>query len=1303
MSAPGPGIGRRVSSGHGDTGRMRVEELRERARSLTIADRRRVERRLRGAARIGVGSRRESVLAAIAADVAAAETRMAARRAAVPARIAYPGELPIVERRDELLDTIRRHQVVVVAGETGSGKSTQLPKMCLELGRGVEGYIGQTQPRRLAARTIAERIAQELEVPVGSSVGYAMRFTDTVADDTLVKVMTDGLLLAEIQGDRRLSAYDTIIVDEAHERSLNIDFLVGYLSRLCREREDLKVIITSATIDTARFSAHFDDAPVVEVSGRAYPVEVRYREPLDESGAPLDQPDAIVGAVRELVSAGPGDVLVFCSGEREIRDAAESLGELRLPNTEILPLYARLSSAEQHRVFAPHGGRRIVLATNVAETSLTVPGVRFVVDPGTARISRYGRRTKVQRLPIEPISQASADQRAGRCGRIGPGVCIRLYSEQDYLSRPEFTEPEILRTNLASVILQMAAAGLGDVEAFPFLEPPDSRAIHDGILLLEELGAVEPDVDPLRLTPVGRTLARIPADPRIGRMLVAASANGSLAEVLIVASGLSIIDPRERPTGNEARADALHRRFDVPGSDLLGWLRLWDHVRERRRALTASRFRRICRDEYLNHRRIREWQDVHSQLRRVCAEVGLRAAGREADDEAIHRAVLTGLLSHVGRKVPAGHEYRGARELTFAISPGSVLFKKGPEWVMAADLVETTRTWARGVVAIDPDWLEEAAGHLVRRSYSDPWWDAERGAAVAHEAITLYGIPVVTERRVQYASIDPVEARRLFIRHALVHGEWRSDHAFVRHNANLFQEVEALEARFRTDLRVSDAELEALFASRIPDDVVSARHFDAWWRGAGDDRLDLVLDEVVTGADRLATEEYPDEWHHGDVVAPIHYAYEPGSEIDGVIIDVPASGLDRIDPSVFEWHVPGHREELVVSLIRSLPKSVRKAFMPVKDTAAAVLRTPPAGGLLDHVRRELSRLSGLSIVADDFDLDRLPPHLRPMFRLIDDDGSVVAVGDDLATLREQFRDLVRERVTTATHPLERTGLTDFDFGELPRHVKVPGPVNAAVAYPALVDEGDSVAIRLVATADEQAEAMWFGTRRLLVLHASPPARLLEPLLTPQARADLRLGPHPSVAAWMADCVECAADAVLSELGGPVWNEAEFRRLASAAAARLGHRIVQVGETSVALFAALRDLQIAVDDATGELFGGAVEDIRRQVGRIVYPDFLAAIGPSRIADVERYLRAMTWRLERLPEKPERDAAGMAVVHRLEAEHSRLLDSLKPTPELIEIGWMLQELRVSYFAQHLGTRGSVSAKRIAAALREAELAV
>ncbi|HSJ29237.1 MAG TPA: ATP-dependent RNA helicase HrpA [Acidimicrobiia bacterium] len=1283
---------------------MRVEELRERARSLTIADRQRVERRLRGAARIGVASKRESVLAAIAADVAAGEARMAARRAAAPTRIAYPGELPIVGRRRELLDTIRKHQVVVVAGETGSGKSTQLPKMCLELGRGIDGYIGQTQPRRLAARTIAERIAQELEVPVGATVGYAMRFTDTVADDTLVKVMTDGLLLAEIQGDRRLSAYDTIIVDEAHERSLNIDFLVGYLSRLCEQRQDLKVIITSATIDTARFSAHFDDAPVVEVSGRAHPVEIRYREPVDDSGAPLDQPDAIVSAVRELASDGPGDVLVFCSGEREIRDAADALGEVGFPNTEILPLYARLSSAEQHRVFAPHQGRRIVLATNVAETSLTVPGIRYVVDPGTARISRYGRRTKVQRLPIEPISQASADQRAGRCGRIGPGVCIRLYSEQDYLARPEFTEPEILRTNLASVILQMAAAGLGDVEEFPFLEPPDSRAIRDGILLLEELGAVEPGADSVVLTPLGRTLARIPADPRIGRMLIAAAENGSLAEVLIVASGLSIIDPRERPTGDEARADALHRRFEVPGSDLLGWLRLWDHVKQRRRELTANRFRRMCRDEYLNHRRIREWQDVHSQLRRVCGELGLRAAGREADDDAIHRALLTGLLSHVGRKEPAGHEYRGARGLTFALSPGSVLFKKSPEWVMAADLVETTRTWARGVVKIDPAWLEEAASHLLRRSHSDPWWDAARGAAVAHETMTLYGIPVVTERTVLYGSIDPAEARRLFIRHALVHGEWESHHRFVRHNARVFEEVEALEARFRADLRVSDAQLEELFAGRIPQDVVSTRYFDAWWRRVDDPhRLDLTLTDVVADADRLDREEYPDEWHHGDVVAPIHYEYRPGSEIDGVIIDVPASGLDRLDPSVFEWHVPGHREELVVSLIRSLPKSVRKAFLPVKETAAAVLRTTPAGGLLDHVRRELSRISGLSIVAEDFDLDRLPPHLRPMFRVIDDDGSVVAFGDDLAKLREQFRQAIRERVAIATHPLERTGLKDWTFGELPRRIRVPGPVNAAVAYPALVDEGESTGIRLVATEEEQAEAMWFGTRRLLVLRASPPARLLEPLLTPQARADLRLGPHASVEGWMADCVECAADAVLSELGGPVWSEDEFRRLASAAAGRLGDRIVRVGESSVALFAALRDLQIAVDSASGDLFTGAVEDIRRQVARIVYPDFLAAIGPSRIADVERYLRAMAWRLERLPEKPERDAANMAVVHRLEDEHARLSDSLKPTPELIEIGWMLQELRVSYFAQHLGTRGSVSAKRIAAALREAELAV
>ena len=1286
---------------------MGVTEMQRRAEALTIADRRRVEARLRGAARIGVRSKREAVLEMIEHDLADSETRIAARRAAMPPRIRYPAELPITAHRDQLLEAIRDHQVVVVAGETGSGKSTQLPKLCLELGRGVAGYVAQTQPRRLAARTIAERVAAELGTPIGGAVGYAMRFTDTVADDTLVKVMTDGLLLAEIQGDRSLSAYDTIIIDEAHERSLNIDFLLGYLKRLCRERSDLKVIVTSATIDTARFSEHFDDAPVVEVSGRTYPVEVRYREPIDGDAQPLEQPDAICRAVRELTTEGTGDILVFCSGEREIRDAAESLAELRLPNTEIVPLYARLSSAEQHRVFAPHTGRRIVLATNVAETSLTVPGIRAVVDPGTARVSRYSRRTKVQRLPIEPISQASADQRAGRCGRIGPGVCIRLYTEEDYLSRPRFTEPEILRTNLASVLLQMAAAGLGDIAGFPFLDPPDSRSVRDGLDLLEELGAVEPRSQQVRLTATGRTLARIPADPRVGRMLIEAAASDCLADVLVIAAGLSIIDPRERPIGLEAKADALHARFAAPGSDVLGWLLLWKYVSERRRELSSAQFRRLCRDEFLNHRRVREWQDIHSQLRRVCSEAGLRGAGRNSDPDVVHRALLAGLLSHVGRKDPDGYEYRGARGARFSIAPGSVLFKQAPEWVMATDLVETSRLWARGVARIDPLWVESVGAHLVTRSHSDPWWDRTRGAAMTFETVSLYGIPLVTGRQVPYAGIDAAGARALFILNALVAGEWDSTHAFARHNAGVLTDVEDLEARFRSDLRVDDDTLFSFFDERVPDDVVSVRHFDAWWRkvvGHDPHRLDLTLaDAVVAEADRLDAAEFPDEWHHGDVVAPIHYTYDPGSDLDGVIIDVPAAGLDRLDPSIFEWHVPGHREELVTSLIRSLPKQMRKAFLPVRETAAQVLSSPASGGLLDHVRRELSRLSGLSIVAEDFDLDRLPPHLKPTFRVIDDGGGVLAVGADLAALRSRLRSEAREAVGGRTHPIEQSGLTRWTFGDVPRTIRVRGPHHAVTAYPALVDEGDSVGIRVLATAEEQADAMWFGTRRLLALRAGRVGTVVQPLLTAQAKADLRLGPYGDTGAWTADCVECAADAVLAELGGPVWTEAEFDALSRRADGRMTRRVAEMAAASLDVFAALRDLQIQVDAAVAPVFEAAVADIRAQVVRLVYPGFLAAIGPSRVADVERYLRAMIWRLERLPERPERDAEHMGIVEALEKEHARLMESIRVGPELIDVGWMLQELRVSYFAQPLGTKGRVSAKRVAAALRAAELSV
>ncbi|HYT10098.1 MAG TPA: ATP-dependent RNA helicase HrpA, partial [Mycobacteriales bacterium] len=864
-----------------------LAELRSRLSELTLRDEHRLRRRLDGArAERGSGPAPE-LLARIAADIEEAERRVQRRRAAVPA-VSYPDQLPITARKDEIRAAIRDHQVVIVAGETGSGKTTQLPKICLELGRGIRGTIGHTQPRRLAARTVAERIAEELGVPLGAAVGYQVRFTERAGDETAVKLMTDGILLAEIQHDRMLRRYDTIILDEAHERSLNIDFLLGYLKQLLPRRPDLKVVVTSATIDPDRLSRHFDGAPVIEVSGRTYPVEVRHR-PLvvagdradgagRSDGEVRDQVQAICDAVDELSAEGPGDVLVFLSGEREIRDAADALRRSRPDATEVLPLYARLSAAEQHRVFQPHAGRRVVLATNVAETSLTVPGIRYVVDPGTARISRYSHRTKVQRLPIEPVSQASAEQRKGRCGRTSDGICIRLYTEEDFAGRPRFTEPEVQRTSLASVILQMTALGLGGVGAFPFVDAPDRRSVADGMALLHELGALDPsEVDPRRrLTAVGRRLAQLPVDPRLGRMVLEADRNGAVHEVLVIAAALSIQDPRERPVEQQQAADAAHARFADRGSDFLAYLRLWEYLQDRQDELSSSAFRRLCRTEFLHYLRVREWQDLYGQLRQVARSLGIRTGTTPADPNAVHRSLLAGLLSHVGMREgtgPRGREYAGPRGARFALFPGSALGKQPPRWVVAAELVETSRLWGRTVARIEPEWAEALAGHLVVRSYSEPHWSKRRGGVVATERVTLYGLPIVVGRMVDYAGVDPELARELFIRHALVEGDWETRHAFFAENADLLADVEELEHRARRrDILVDDQALFDFYDRRVPAEVVSGRHFDAWWKRARREQPDLLRfsrEMLVSRAGSLGEADHPDEWRQGDLALPV--------------------------------------------------------------------------------------------------------------------------------------------------------------------------------------------------------------------------------------------------------------------------------------------------------------------------------------------------------------------------------------------------------------------------------------------------
>src|SRR4051794_28417966 len=1032
------------------------------------------------------------------------------RRQLVP-EVAFP-DLPVSERRADIADAIRDHQVVVIAGETGSGKTTQLPKICLELGRGIDGLIGHTQPRRIAARSVAERVAEELQTPLGSVVGYQVRFTDRTSEDTLVKVMTDGVLLAEITHDRLLSRYDTLIIDEAHERSLTIDFLLGYLRQLLPRRPDLRVVITSATIEPARFAAHFAGAPVIEVSGRTYPVEVRYRSLLAdtvEGAVQRDQVQGVCDALLELQREARGDTLVFLSGEREIRDTAEAVRSLELPDCEVLPLYGRLSSADQHRVFSPHSGRRIILSTNVAETSLTVPGIRYVVDPGTARISRYSNRTKVQRLPIEAISQASANQRMGRCGRQSDGICIRLYSEDDFLARPAYTEPEILRTSLAAVLLQMAALDLGDVESFPFLDAPDARQVRDGVQLLEELGAFSGTDARRRLTALGRRLARLPIDPRLARMVLEAERNGCLPEVLVIAAALSIQDPRERPVDREAAATQSHARFVDRTSDFLTLLTLWDYIQERQEELSSSAFRRMCQAEFLHYLRIREWQDLVAQLRQAARSVGAKTHRRgeqaaertQADADRIHLSLLAGLLSHVGAREGDTREYAGARGSRFALWPGSGLARKPPRFVMAAELVETSRLWARVVARVEPERVEALAAHLVKRSYGEPHWEKDRGSVVAFERVTLYGVPLVAHRKVAYGSIDPELARSLFIRHALVQGEWRTHHTFWHENLDRVAELEALEDRVRRrDFVVDDETLYDLYDTRLPGDVVSARHFDRWWKQARRSDPDLLTfnTDMLTSAlaPDISERDYPDAWQQGALVLPLAYRFEPGSPADGVTVTVPLAALPQVDADDFLWQVPGLRLDAVTALIRSLPKAVRRTVVPAPDRARSALEVLHAHAepLLPALERELHRLTGTVVSPTDWDLSAVPSHLRVNFRVVDETGTSVAEGRDLAAIRRQLAPSVRKTVAVAAASLERVDLRDWTVGDIPRTFTGDVGGHTVRGFPALVDHGETVALQVLPNEHEQDLQHRLGVRRLLMMTLpSPGASILREL------------------------------------------------------------------------------------------------------------------------------------------------------------------------------------------------------------------
>jgi ATP-dependent helicase HrpA len=1262
-----------------------------------VRDEHRLRRRLDGARK---SRDQERVARQIAGDIDAAELRVQQRRESRP-KIEYPAELPVSRRKDDIAAAIRDNQVVIVAGETGSGKTTQLPKICLELGLGVRGQIGHTQPRRLAARTVAERIASELHAELGGTVGYKVRFTDSSGDDTLIKLMTDGILLAEIQNDRMLRRYDTLIIDEAHERSLNIDFLLGYLKQLLPRRPDLKVIITSATIDSERFSQHFEGAPIVEVSGRTYPVEVRYRPIVDpddpDPDKDRDQVQAISDAVDELCVEGPGDILVFLSGEREIRDTADALSKRDLRNTEILPLYARLSAADQHRVFQRHTGRRVVLATNVAETSLTVPGIKYVIDPGTARISRYSHRTKVQRLPIEPISQASANQRKGRCGRTSDGVCIRLYTEEDFESRPEFTDPEILRTNLASVILQMTSLGLGDIAAFPFVEPPDRRQISDGVQLLQELGAL----DAADLTETGRQLAQLPVDPRLGRMVLEAAKNGCVREVMIITAALSIQDPRERPTDKQEAAQQKHARFADKTSDFLAYLNLWEYLREQQKALSNNQFRKLCRADFLNYLRVREWQDIYSQLRQLAKPLGITLNSEPADPQHVHLSVIAGLLSHIGLKDPDKGDYIGARGARFAVFPGSALFKKQPRWLMSAELVETTRLWARVNARIEPEWVEPLAGHLVKRNYSEPHWERKRGAVVANERVTLYGVPLVAARKVNYGSIDPEVSRELFIRHALVEGDWDTSHKFFAENRALLDEVEDLENRARRrDLLVDDQTLFEFYDQRVGEEVVSARHFDTWWKKTRRDQPDLLNFEkamlINSSAEDVLESDYPDIWAQGSLRFALTYQFEPGADADGVTVHIPLPVLNQVVPDGFDWQVPGLREELVTALIKSLPKQLRRNFVPAPDHAKLVLSrvNPSDGPLLDVLAAELEDLRGVAVPPDAWQLSSVPEHLRVTFRVVDDKGRKLAEGKDLLALKRELSGQVRATISQAANSIERAGLTKPAFGELPQVFASTRRGHEVKAFPALVDEGETVAVRMLDTPVQQRQQMWLGTRKLLRLNLPSPMKFISRNLSNSSKLVLGRNPHGSVAALLEDCVNCAIDKLVDGNGGPVWDEAGFAVLLEKVRGGINSTVLDVLSEVEQILRAANDVETRLADARGP--AESLADIRSQLDGLVFPGFVTATGFDRLPNLIRYLRAIERRLDKLPTGATRDVELLRDVQWVREEYQHAVDALppgvEPGPALVDVRWMLEELRVSYFAQTLGTAHPVSPKRI-----------
>nr|WP_081296900.1 ATP-dependent RNA helicase HrpA [Gilliamella apicola] len=1234
-----------------------------------------------------------------------------ARVASLPKKIDFPDNLPVAEKKQEIYDTIKHHQVVIIAGETGSGKTTQIPKICLELGLGVKGYIGHTQPRRLAARSVANRIADELKTEIGQLVGFKVRFSDHVSETTLIKLMTDGILLAEIQKDKLLLQYDTIIIDEAHERSLNIDFILGYLKQLLPKRPDLKVIITSATIDVERFSKHFNQAPIIEVSGRTYPVEVRYRPTIlnedDNYNDKNSDFQPIIEAIDELSAESHGDILIFLTGEREIRDLADTLNKLELRHTDILPLYARLSVSEQNRIFQSHTKRRIVLATNVAETSLTVPGIKYVIDTGLARISRYSYRTKVQRLPIEPISQASANQRKGRCGRTSDGICIRLYDEQDFLSRPEFTDPEILRTNLASVILQMTSLGLGDIAAFPFVEAPDAKYIRDGIRLLEELGAIFTKHHRYHLTEIGRILAQLPIDPRLARMLVEARRLGCTKEIMIITAALSIQDPRERPFDKQQISDEKHRRFVDKESDFISLINLWNYIKEQQNMLSGNQFRRLCQKEFLNYLRIREWQDVYTQIRQTIKQLAFPINSKAADYNSLHISLLSGLLSHIGMKELEKHEYIGARNIKFAIFPNSALFKNQPKWCIVSELIETSRLWGRTAAKIEAEWIEPIAKHLVKYSYNEPRWSKKQGTTIANEKVTLFGLPIVASRIVNYSKIDPGLSRSLFIRHALVEGDWFTNHQFYKKNKKLINEVEDLEHKSRRqDILIDDDELFEFYDKRIDKSVVSSKHFDAWWKQKQKSAPDFLNVEkamlIKQSAQLINLNDFPDFWNQDNLKLALSYQFDIRDKRDGVTIRIPLNLLNQIKNRGFDWQVPGFRKNLIIALIKSLPKSLRRNFVPAPNYADAFLSRGISTDqpLLESLETEFHKMTGVKITPEDWQLDQIPDYLKMTFSIVDNNNKEIATSKDLVLLKEQLKNELQQALSSLTIKktvqIEQSNLTGWSFGSLPSIYEEKHKNYTIKAYPAIIDNQQSVSIKLVDNPDEQQRLTKLGLRRLLILNIPSPIKYLHEKLPNKSKLSLYFNAFGTVLSLIDDCIACGVDYLIEQNGQVIQSQNNYEKLLDYTKANINEIVVDIAKQVESILTLYYNISKKLKGRIDLALAFALSDIKKQLDHLVYKGFVTQSGYKRLPDINRYLTAIEKRIEKLMLNYTKDRLSMNIVEEIENEYEKWLNSLPENSKLqekvINIRWMIEELRVNLFAQQLGTSYPISAKRI-----------